>query len=84
MIGRVVAARSKTMDFIGCFRGGKPVKPTASTGFMERAMGIEPKNYIVSLADSKPLAPISHSHPEYQYPVLDYSWTTNLGRRIGI
>ena len=29
-----------------CFRpisgGGKPVKPTASTGFMERAMGIEP------------------------------------------
>jgi hypothetical protein len=24
------------------FGGGKPVKPTASTGFMERAMGIEP------------------------------------------
>jgi hypothetical protein len=24
------------------FEGGKPVKPTASTGFMERAMGIEP------------------------------------------
>jgi hypothetical protein len=22
--------------------GGKPVRPTASTGFMERAMGIEP------------------------------------------
>jgi len=27
---------------MGLVRGWKPVKPTASTGFMERAMGIEP------------------------------------------
>ena len=32
---------SKIRGFEGQFRGGKPVKPTASTGFMERAMGIE-------------------------------------------
>jgi hypothetical protein len=35
---------SKIGRFKGQFRGGKPVKPTASTGFMERAMGIEPKS----------------------------------------
>ena len=33
---------SKTRVFIGIFGGGKPVNSTASTGFMERAMGIEP------------------------------------------
>ena len=39
---RDVTAASKIEGFIGCFGGGKPVKPTASTGFVERAMGIEP------------------------------------------
>jgi hypothetical protein len=39
-------------------------------------MGIEPKNYILSLADSAPLAPVTRSNPRYQYPILDYSWTT--------
>jgi len=43
---------------------------------MERAMGIEPKNYILSLADSMPLAAVTRSNPAYQYPILDYSWTT--------
>src|SRR4029077_13464489 len=33
---------SKTRLFIGNFGGRKPVNSTASTGFMERAMGIEP------------------------------------------
>ena len=33
---------SKIVEFRGDFGSGKPVKPTASTGFMERAMGIEP------------------------------------------
>src|SRR5713101_8668293 len=33
---------SKAKRFTGQFRAGKPVKPTASTGVMERAMGIEP------------------------------------------
>jgi len=33
---------SKIVRFRGQVRGGKPVKPTASTGLMERAMGIEP------------------------------------------
>jgi hypothetical protein len=33
---------SKTRVFIGNFGGRKPVNSTASTGFMERAMGIEP------------------------------------------
>ena len=33
---------SKIGQFDKTFKGGKPVKPTASTGFMERAMGIEP------------------------------------------
>ena len=33
---------SKIGQFTGFLKGGKPVKPTASTGFMERAMGIEP------------------------------------------
>ena len=33
---------SKIVQFDETFRCGKPVKPTASTGFMERAMGIEP------------------------------------------
>src|SRR5262249_25055197 len=28
------------------FGGGKPVKPTASTGVMERAMGIEPTSEV--------------------------------------
>src|SRR5215831_11362646 len=59
-------------------QSGKPVRPTASTGFLEWAMGIEPKNYILSLADSTPLAAVTRSNPGYQYPILDYSWTTNL------
>jgi len=33
---------SKIEHFTGQMRGGRPVKTTASTGFMERAMGIEP------------------------------------------
>jgi hypothetical protein len=33
---------SKTRVFIGNFGGRKPVNSTASTGFMEQAMGIEP------------------------------------------
>jgi hypothetical protein len=33
---------SKIALWEGHFRQWKPVKPTASTGFMERAMGIEP------------------------------------------
>jgi len=37
-----VQLTSKKLDFSGEFQGVKPVKPTASTGFMERAMGIEP------------------------------------------
>jgi len=41
-------------------------------------MGIEPKNYLLSLADSTPLAAVTRSNPGYQYPILDYSWTTNL------
>jgi hypothetical protein len=32
----------KTQVFIGNFGGGKPVNSTASTGFLKRAMGIEP------------------------------------------
>src|ERR1044072_4969722 len=44
---------------------------------MERAIGIEPKDYMLSLADSMPLAPVSGSNPQYQYLLLDYSWTTN-------
>ena len=39
-------------------------------------MGIEPKNYILSLADSTPLAAVIRSNPPYQYSILDYSWTT--------
>ena len=45
---------------------------------LERAMGIEPLNYISSLADSTPLAAVTRSLAqiqEYQYPILDYSWT---------
>ena len=38
-------------------------------------MGIEPTNYILSLADSMPLASVTRSNPGHQYPVLDYSWT---------
>jgi len=41
-------------------------------------MGIEPKNHILSLADSTPLAAVTRSNPGYQYPILDYRWTTNL------
>jgi hypothetical protein len=37
---------SKTTHFIGHFSGMEPVKPTASTGFMERAMGVERKSAI--------------------------------------
>ena len=37
-----VQLRPKLMILEGIIGGGKPVKPTASTGFMERAMGIEP------------------------------------------
>jgi hypothetical protein len=33
---------SKTANFSGRFKGWRPVRPSASTGFMERAMGIEP------------------------------------------
>jgi hypothetical protein len=33
---------SKNEEFKGTFEGGKPVKPTASTVVLERAMGIEP------------------------------------------
>jgi hypothetical protein len=33
---------SKSGRFNGQIRGWKSVKPTASTGFLERAMGIEP------------------------------------------
>src|SRR5262245_10925952 len=40
-------------------------------------MGIEPKNHI-SLSDSTPLAAVTRSNPPYQYPILDYSWTTSL------
>jgi len=36
-----VQLASKKLDFMCEFQGAKPVKPTASTGFMERAMGIE-------------------------------------------
>jgi hypothetical protein len=32
---------SKIGCLVGHFREGKPAKPTASTGFLERAMGIE-------------------------------------------
>ena len=42
-------------------------------------MGIEPTNRTLSLADSTPLAPVTRLNPGYQYPVLDYSWTTNFG-----
>ena len=48
--------------------------------FLERAMGIEPKNFILSLADSTPLAAVTRSNPSFQYPVLDYSWTTRMRR----
>jgi hypothetical protein len=37
-----VQLRPKNEEFKRTFEGGKPVKQTASTGFMERAMGIEP------------------------------------------
>src|SRR5215470_15595928 len=46
--------------------------------FLEGAVGIEPKNYILSLADSTPLAAATRSNSRYQYPILDYSWTTIL------
>ena len=39
-ISRPTASRIE--HFNGQLRAGKPVKPTASTGAMERAMGIEP------------------------------------------
>lgn len=45
-------------------------------GFLEGAMGIEPKNYILGLADSAPIAPVTGSNPRYQCLILDYSWTT--------
>ena len=35
-------AASKTQSFTRQFRDVKPVKPPASTVFLERAMGIEP------------------------------------------
>ena len=43
-IQRVISrpTASKIRGFRKKFWGEKPVKPTASTGFMERAMGIEP------------------------------------------
>src|ERR1700746_1059995 len=41
---------SKMMGFRGDFRRGEPVKPTASTGFLERAMGIEPTSEDWALA----------------------------------
>jgi hypothetical protein len=37
---------SKTGQVMGQFREWKPVRPTASTGFMERAMGIEPMSEV--------------------------------------
>ncbi len=45
-IQRVISrpTASKIRGFRKKFWGEKPVKPTASTGFMERAMGIEPSS----------------------------------------
>jgi hypothetical protein len=45
-------------------------------------MGIEPKNLTLSLADSTPLAPVTRLNPRYQYPILDYIWTTNLSVKL--
>ena len=44
---------SKIGEFRGDFGSGKPVKPTASTGFMERAMGIELYSQILSLNNAR-------------------------------
>jgi hypothetical protein len=48
-------------SFRGNFRGGKPVKPTASTRLMERAMGIELYPQFISLALSRRCRPRSES-----------------------
>ena len=48
-------------SFRGNFRGGKPVKPTASTRLMERAMGIELYPQFISLALSRRCRPRSGS-----------------------
>ena len=47
-IQRVISrpTASKIRGFRKKFWGEKPVKPTASTGFMERAMGIEPASEV--------------------------------------
>jgi hypothetical protein len=43
---------SKIAHFMDQFGGWKPVKPTASTGVMERAMGIEPNAQCGQVAES--------------------------------
>lgn len=54
LISRPTASNPRYL--IGYFRGRKPVKPTASTGSMERAMGIQPTSE--TWENTMPEAPI--------------------------
>jgi hypothetical protein len=55
---------SKIEHLMGQFQGRKPVKPTASSGFMERAMGIEP----TSEAWEAPILPLNYARS--LFPIL--------------
>jgi hypothetical protein len=46
---------SKTLCFSGRSKAGKSVRPTASTGFLERAMGIEPTSEAWKVSRNQPL-----------------------------
>ena len=46
-------------------------------------MGIEPKNYLLSLADSTPLAAVTRSNPRGLYAILDLQLDYETLRREG-
>ena len=56
---KVRPSASKIAVFMGRNQGREPVRPTASTGFMERATGIEP----VSEAWEASILPLNYARP---------------------